>query len=194
MGEPAGGGSTTLQCQRTTTRFKHGGGKPEWGSPQNACILWGPRVGGGNQDNLETDSLFEVSPNTMRTLIKCLGSHTNAFLLSAKGSENAQGEFSERGPHRKKFRWGIFPPGNPKTPHTPTNGKRARGGTVAPLSKGGKGKRQQEDKSDMEKEHIKKEVETINRVCFFAIKARDGRPLRACFDFNLTSLSRERKF
>ena len=27
------------------------GGKPEWGSPQNACILWGPRVGGGNQDN-----------------------------------------------------------------------------------------------------------------------------------------------
>ena len=31
--------------------FGHGGGKPEWGSPQNACILWGPRVGGVNQDN-----------------------------------------------------------------------------------------------------------------------------------------------
>ena len=26
----------------------------------------------------------------------------------------------------------------------------------------------------------KKEVETINRVCFFAIKARGGEPLRAC--------------
>ena len=104
------------------------------------------REGGGNQDNLETDSLFVASPSTTRTLTECLGSHTNAFLLgakehgfsfsdlernqdkvlfsertrkfifllSAKGSENAQGEFSE------------FPPGNPKTPHTPTNEKRAR--------------------------------------------------------------------
>ena len=35
LGEPAGGGLTTLQCQRTEARFKHGGGKPEWGSPQN---------------------------------------------------------------------------------------------------------------------------------------------------------------
>ena len=57
LGEPAGGGLTTrgglttLQCQGTAACFKHGGGKPEWGSPQNACILWGPRVGGGNQDN-----------------------------------------------------------------------------------------------------------------------------------------------
>ena len=47
--------------------------------------------------------------NTTRALMECLVSHTNAFLLDAKGSENAQGEFSE------------FPPGNPKTPHTPTN-------------------------------------------------------------------------
>ena len=77
------------------------------------------------------------------------------FLLSAKGSENAQGEFSE------------FPPRNPKTPHTPPKRKASKRGTFAPLSKGAKRKRQQEDKSDMEKEHIKKEVETIDRVCFF---------------------------
>ena len=49
------------------------------------------------------------------------------FLLSAKGSENAQGEFSE------------FPPGNPKTPHTPTNEKRSAELSFAPLSKGARG-------------------------------------------------------
>ena len=120
---------------------------------------------------------FAAPPSTTRTLTECLGSHTNAFLLSAKGvrflsgsernkrgclafkrireiffllsakgSENAQGEFSERGPHRKKFRWGIFPPGNPKTPHTPPKKRKAsKRGTFAPLSKGAKGNRQQED-------------------------------------------------
>ena len=104
-----------------------------------------------------------------------------SFLLGAKRNKSGRGNFPS------------FPL-HPKTPHTPTNKIFRTSGTLAPLSKGGKGKRQQEDKPDMEKEHIKKEVETINRVCFFAIKARDGRPLRACFDFNLTSLSRERKF
>ena len=29
LGEPAGGGSTTLPCQRTVAHLKHGGGKPE---------------------------------------------------------------------------------------------------------------------------------------------------------------------
>ena len=64
LGEPAGGGLTTLQCQRTAACFKHGGGKPEWGSPQNACILWGPRVGGGSQHiTPRTNSLFKASPS-----------------------------------------------------------------------------------------------------------------------------------
>ena len=40
---------------------------------------------------------------------RVFGSHTNAFLLSAKGSENGKGLFSESAPC------------NPKTPHTPTN-------------------------------------------------------------------------
>ena len=35
------------RMMRGLNSFGHGGGKPEWGSPQNACILWGPRVGGG---------------------------------------------------------------------------------------------------------------------------------------------------
>ena len=58
------------------------------------------------------------------------------FLLSAKGSENGKGLFSERGPHRKKFRWGICAPCNPKTPHTPTNEKRARGEQPPPYQRG----------------------------------------------------------
>ena len=52
--------------------------------------------------------------NTTRALMECLVSHTNAFLLGAKGSENGKGLFSESAPC------------NPKTPHTPTNEKRAR--------------------------------------------------------------------
>ena len=116
-----------------------------------------------------------------------------SFLLGAKRNKSGRGNFPSGVPTEKSF-GGVFFPLHPKTPHTPTNKIFRTSGTLAPLSKGGKGKRQQEDKSDMEKEHIKKEVETISRVCFFAIKARDGRPLRACFDFNLTSLSRERKF
>ena len=48
------------------------GGKPEWGSPQNARILWGPRVGGGNQDNPRTNSLFGASPGMMNSLIERL--------------------------------------------------------------------------------------------------------------------------
>ena len=92
----------------------------------------------------------------MRTLIKCLVSHTNAFLLdakgrgfsfldfernkdkvlfserirkiifllSAKGSENGKGLFSESAPC------------NPKTPHTPTNEKRARGKNPPPYLRG----------------------------------------------------------
>ena len=49
-----------------------------------------------------------------------------AFLLDAKGSENAQGEFSE------------YPPGNPKTPHTPTSERQSKENRSPPLSKGGK--------------------------------------------------------
>ena len=101
---------------------------------------------------------FAASPNTMRTLTECPVPHTNAFLLGekgvrflsaieinksgclafkrirkifflldAKGSENAQGEFSE------------FPTGNPKTPHTPTKGERARGEQPPPYLRGQRG-------------------------------------------------------
>ena len=113
-------GLTTLQCQRTATCFKHGGGKPEWGSPQNACILWGPRVGGGNQDNQRDEkpirSVFEHDAHSERV----------SFCTPPRS------------------RRGKSPP------------KRASAGHKA-------------------------------------IKARGGRPLRACFDFALLSLSRARK-
>ena len=125
------------------------------------------REGGGNQDNLETDSLFVASPSTTRTLTECLGSHTNAFLLSAKGRgfsfldlERNQDKvlFSER--IRKIFFLlsakgsengrGNFPsfPLHPKTPHTPANVIFRTSGTTAPLSKGAKGIRQQAEKRD----------------------------------------------
>ena len=103
------------------------------------------------------------------------------FLFSAKGSENAQGEFSE------------FPPGNPKTPHTPANVIFRTSGTSAPLSKGAKGIRQQAEKRDGNKCTSKDEEEIINKACRFAIKA-DGKECRPLFvNFNLTSLSRARK-
>ena len=70
------------------------------------------------------------------------------FLLGAKGSENDKGGI---------FR--VAPFVNPKTPHKRKAGEKR---TFAPLSKGAKGKRQQEDKSDMENTS-KKEVETINK-------------------------------
>ena len=44
--------------ERMLACFKHGGGKPEWGSPQNACILWGPRVGGGNLTHPRDEQLI----------------------------------------------------------------------------------------------------------------------------------------
>ena len=56
------------------------------------------------------------------------------FLLGAKGSENDKGGI---------FR--VAPFVNPKTPHTPTNGKRVRGKNPPPLSKGAKRERQQAD-------------------------------------------------
>ena len=65
--EPAGGGSTILPCQRTVAHLKHGGGKPEWGSPQNACILWGPRVGGGLSLPCQGDGSLFI-PRARRTL------------------------------------------------------------------------------------------------------------------------------
>ena len=109
------------------------------------------------------------------------------FLLDAKRNKSGKGLFSERGPRRKKFRWGICAPCNPKTPHTPTNGKRARGKNPPPYLRGQfVNKRKKRNTS-------KKEVETINRVCFFAIKA-DGKECSPLFvNFNLTLLSRARK-
>ena len=68
---PQEGGSTTLQCQRTAARFKHGGEKPEWGSPQNACILWGPGVGGGYQDNPRDEKFDRASLSTTNNLSEC---------------------------------------------------------------------------------------------------------------------------
>ena len=102
---------------------------------------------------------FAAPPNPTRTLTECLGSHTNAsllsakgrgfsfldlernkdralfyeriskifFLLSAKGSENGKGLFSESAPC------------NPKTPHTPTKEKRARGEQPPPYLRGQRG-------------------------------------------------------
>ncbi len=49
-----------------------------------------------------------------------------AFLLYAKGSENAQGEFSE------------YPPGNPKTPHTPTSERQSEENRSPPYLRGQK--------------------------------------------------------
>ena len=98
---------------------------------------------------------------------------------------------------KRKRQKGHFPscplckPQNSSYPH---KGKASERETFAPLSKGAKGKRQEAEKRDGNKQTSKDKVETIKKVCSFAIKARDGRPLRACFDFNLTSLSRERKF
>ena len=85
------------------------------------------------------------------------------FLLSAKGSENDKGGI---------FR--VAPFVNPKTPHTPTNGKRARGGTVAPLSKGGgKGNVNKRTSPIWKRNTSKKEVEAINGVCVF-LRLRRG--------------------
>ena len=57
MGEPAGGGLTTLLCQRTAARFKHGGGKPEG---KEGEIKITP----------ETKSIFEACLSTMNSLIE----------------------------------------------------------------------------------------------------------------------------
>ena len=157
MRQISGEGNAAAQAECVLRR--HGGGKPEWGSPQNACILWGPRVGGGNQDNPRDEPLFAASPNATRTLTECLGSHTNAFLLSAKGARflsgseiNTSGCFafkrirkfifllSAKGSENDKG--GIFrvaPFVNPKTPHTPIDGKRVRGKNPPPCLRGQKG-------------------------------------------------------
>ena len=145
------------------------------------------REGGGNQDNprdeqpirsvLEHDEQFgRVPPNTTRTLTECPGSHTNAFLLSAKGSENDKGGI---------FR--VAPFVNPKTPHTPSNEKRARGEQPPPCLMGQMG-----NVNKRTNEMGTSARQRTKSSC--AIKARGGRLLRACFDFNLTSLSRARKF
>ena len=95
------------------------------------------REGGGYQDNPRTRSLFKACLNTTRTLTECPVLQ-NAFLLDAKRNKSGKGLFSERGPHRKKFRWGICAPCNPKTPHTPTNENRARGKNPPPYLRGQK--------------------------------------------------------
>ena len=157
---------------------------------------------------------FAASPNTTRTLTECLGSHTNALLLSAKGRgfsflhferNKDRALFYER---KRKFifllsakgsendKGGIFrvaPFVNPKTPHTPTNIIFRTSGTTAPLSKGAKGIRQQAEKRDGGKHTSKDEEEIINKACSFAIKA-DGKECRPLFmNFNFSSLSRARK-
>ena len=73
------------------------------------------------------------------------------FLLSAKGSENDKGGI---------FR--VAPFVNPKTPHTPTNIIFRTSGTSAPLSKGAKRERQQEEKRDENKCSSKDKAEMIN--------------------------------
>ena len=145
LGEPAGGGLTTLQCQRTVVRFKHGGGKP-----------------GGKEGEIkitpETNSLFGASPNTTRTLTECPISHTNAFLLYAKASrfsfgrqkkQKRQGEFSE------------FPPA-PQNSSYPHKRKAREKRTTAPLSKGAKWNRQQAEKRDGNECSLKGKAEMIN--------------------------------
>ena len=99
---------------------------------------------------------FAASPSTTRTLTECLGSHTNAFLLSAKGRgfsfldfarNKDRALFYER---KRKFIFllgakgsengkGLFSesaPCNPKTPHTPTNEKQERGEHSPPCLRG----------------------------------------------------------
>ena len=101
---------------------------------------------------------FAASPNTTRTLTECLGSHTNAFLLSAKGVRFLSGSernkrgylafkrirkmfflLSAKGSENGKGLFSESAPCNPKTPHTPTNIIFRTSGTSAPLSKGAKG-------------------------------------------------------
>ena len=104
MGEPAGGGLILLPCQGTiplfkhgggkpewgspqnaciTACFKHGGGKPEWGSPQNACILWGPRVGGGiltyPRDEQPIRSVLEHNEQLERVSLSTTSTHSEPF-------------------------------------------------------------------------------------------------------------------
>ena len=68
-----------------------------------------------------TKSLSEACLNTTRTLTECLGSHTNAFLLGAKGSENDKGAFGRK--RKRKRQRGHFPscplckPQNSSYPH-----------------------------------------------------------------------------
>ena len=144
-GGNGGGGLTTLQCQRTVVRFKHGGGKP-----------------GGKEGEIkitpETNSLFGASPNTTRTLTECPISHTNAFLLYAKASrfsfgrqkkQKRQGEFSE------------FPPA-PQNSSYPHKRKAREKRTTAPLSKGAKWNRQQAEKRDGNECSLKGKAEMIN--------------------------------
>ena len=103
------------------------------------------------------------------------------FLLGAKGSENGKGLFSESAPC------------NPKTPHTPTNGKRARGEHSPPYLRGQKGTA---NKSMNERVTDKRQISCGKQEGgrAFATKA-DGKKCRPLFmNYNLTSLSRARKF
>ena len=45
-GNPKEGGKQHLNVRRTVP-YSEWGRRPEWGSPQNACMLWGSREGGG---------------------------------------------------------------------------------------------------------------------------------------------------
>ena len=95
------------------------------------------------------------------------------FLLSAKGSENGKGLFSESAPC------------NPKTPHTPTNEKRARGKNPPPYLRGQRVAVSKRKKEMGGKHTSKDKAEIINKACRFAIKA-DGKECRPLFvNYNL---------
>ena len=168
-----------------------------------------------------TKSLSEVCLNTTRTLTERLGSHTNAFLLSAKGCGfsfsdfernkdralfyerkrkfifllSAKGSRFSFGRQKKQKRQGEFsefPPAPQNSSH-PRKRQASEREKPTPLSKGAMGNRWQADEYGY-KRTSKDKAEKINRVCFFAIKA-DGKECRPLFaNFNFSSLSRARKF
>ncbi len=154
---------------------------------------------------------FAASPNTMRTLTECLCSHTNAFLLSAKGvrflsgsERNKRGCFafkrirkiifllSAKGSENGKGLFSESAPCNPKTPHTPTNEKRARGKNPPPYLRGQRGfvNKRTNETGTSARQRTRTKQKTGRS---YAIKA-DGKKCRPLFvNFNLTSLSRARK-
>ena len=90
----------------------------------------------------EHDEDFDI---VSRTTYECLSfgrqkkQKRQGAVFRTGSPPKSKGLFSERGPHRKKFRWGICAPCNPKTPHTPTNEKRSEELSFAPCLRGQRG-------------------------------------------------------